>query len=202
MDHAGEAAMRPPLRSEVLSSGDAGWPESAFEAAFIAHYPRIVTVIYRIVGNHSRAEELASDTFLKLYEQPFSPERFHNVAGWLYRTATRLGFDSLRSLARRKRHESDAGGLFGHGTAPADPLEAVLHAERQRNIRKALVKLKPIEAQVLALRASGFSYREVAEAVGVKEQSIGRLLARAEEAFENAYRREERRTCFHPPSLR
>jgi RNA polymerase sigma-70 factor (ECF subfamily) len=57
------------------------------------------------------------------------------------------------------------------------------------NVRAALATLKPAQAQILTLRASGLSYKEVAEAMGVKSTSVGQSLARAEAAFEKAYRR-------------
>ena len=38
-----------------------------FEALFVKHYPRIVGILRRIVGDHGRAEDVASEVFLKLY---------------------------------------------------------------------------------------------------------------------------------------
>jgi RNA polymerase sigma factor (sigma-70 family) len=180
MEYAGEAVMQSGLRT--------GWSESTFEEVFFEFYARIVAVLYRMVGNRAQAEELASDAFLKLYEQS-SPERYQNVGGWLYRTATRLAVDSLRSTNRRRRYEPDAGERFARSAAPADPLDSVITVEQSKNVRAALATLKPLYAQALMLRASGLAYKELAEALDVKPGSVGRLLARAEEGFEKAYRR-------------
>src|SRR3712207_8515725 len=49
---------------------------------------RVLAVLCRIVGDRARAEELADDVFMKLYRKPLPAGRGHNVAGWLYRTAT------------------------------------------------------------------------------------------------------------------
>ena len=68
-----------------------------FEALFVKHYPRIVGILRRIVGDHGRAEDLASEVFLKLYRRPLAQDPDSNVAGWLYRTATNLGIDALRA---------------------------------------------------------------------------------------------------------
>jgi DNA-directed RNA polymerase specialized sigma24 family protein len=48
--------------------------------------------------------------------------------------------------------------------------------------------MKVAQAQLLFLRAEGFSYKELAEAVGVEASSVGTLLVRAEAAFAGRYR--------------
>ena len=192
MEYADEAAMQSGLSAGTMSGRREGWSESGFEAVFFEHYARVVSVLQRITGDRAPAEELAGDTFLKLYQQS-SPERFENVGGWLYRTATRLALDWLRSAKRSRRHDPDAGARLAENAAPADPLEDLIRAERRQNVRDALAALKPLYAQALTLRASGLAYRDVAEALELKPGSIGRLLARAEEAFEKSYLRMERR---------
>jgi len=44
------------------------WPEAEFEAVFLEHYGRIVSVLLRLLGDRTRAEELANDNALN-----FSP---------------------------------------------------------------------------------------------------------------------------------
>jgi len=167
--------------------GRAAWSESAFERVFAEFYGRIVGALCRMLGDRAQAEELASEVFLRLYQRPHEPESYDNIGGWLYRTATRLGIDSLRSAGRRALHERDAGTHLA--TAPDTPLEEALRAERARQVRRTLARLKPIQAQILMLRSNGLSYKELADALEVKPASVGRLLARSEEAFERAWRR-------------
>ncbi len=187
MEYAGEATMQPGMN--LLGGERAGWSAAAFEAVFLEHYARMVAVVQRVLGDRAQAEEIASDAFLKLYQQPSDPQRYQNLGGWLYRTASRLGIDALRTASRRREHDPEAGKRLAEASAVAGPLEDVLHAERVRNVRAALATLKPAQAQLLALRASGLSYKELAEAMGVKSTSVGQSLARAEAAFEKAYRR-------------
>jgi RNA polymerase sigma factor (sigma-70 family) len=56
------------------------------------------------------------------------------------------------------------------------------------SVRSALDKLEERDRQLLLMREEGFSYREMAEMVGVKATSVGTLLARAQERFVDAYR--------------
>jgi RNA polymerase sigma-70 factor (ECF subfamily) len=180
MELTGETVM-------MAGQGRTAWAESAFERVFSEYYARIVSVAYRVVGDRARAEELASDTFLRLYEQPLGEGEYQNLGGWLYRTATRLGIDSMRSAVRRTRYEQQAGpDLALH---PENPLDEVLRGERRRQVQTALARLKPKQIQILTLRSSGLSYKEIAEALGVRINCVGRLLARAEAAFEKAWGR-------------
>ncbi len=168
------------------ATNDPGWPEELFQRIFLENYSRLAGVLFRIVGDYSRAEDLAIESFWRLYRQPYGGGCEVNPSGWLYRTATRLGIDSLRAEARRGRYEHEAGVGTRERGEP-DPLEGVLGRERRMQVRKVLASLRPEQAQLLILRASGFSYQELAGALGVKTGSVGTMLTRAEAAFRNRY---------------
>lgn len=164
--------------------------EAAFESIFLENYTRIVALLMRLVGDRAQAEELAEEVFLKLYEHPLRPsDQGHNVGGWLYRTATHLGIDALRAAARRKRYEGLASAKALDVGTECDPLEDALRAERRQRARAALARLKAIQAQLLILRYSGLSYKELAGVLKLKTSSVGTLLARAEAEFEKCYRK-------------
>jgi RNA polymerase sigma-70 factor (ECF subfamily) len=178
----------PPEEVQVDVCSDT-WAEAEFEQIFLTHYGRIVAVLFRLTGNRAQAEELAGDVFWKIYQQPLPPDRDHNVGGWLYRVATRLGIDALRAQARRKHYEQAAGqAAYESGEASDDPLADVLRDEKRRRVHAVLAAMKPAQAQLLMLRQSGLSYQELAEIFGVKTNSIGTLLARAEADFEKRFR--------------
>jgi RNA polymerase sigma-70 factor (ECF subfamily) len=182
------APFSPPAEVEANVCQDT-WAEAEFEQIFLTHYGRIVAVLFRLTGNRAQAEELAGDVFWKIYRQPLPPDRDHNVGGWLYRVATRLGIDALRATARRKRYEQAAGeAAYGADAAGDDPLAEVLREEKRCRVRTVLEAMKPAQAQLLLLRQSGLSYQELAEVFGVKATSIGTLLARAEADFEKRFR--------------
>jgi len=163
--------------------------DPGFENLYLAHYARVVTVLSRLTLNRAEAEELANEVFWKLYRQPLLPSPDGSVVGWLYRAATNLGIDALRKAARRRGYEHEAGRAALESRSAASPLDDVLRDERRRRVRQVLGQLKPVQAQALVLRSSGFSYREVAAALGVKRVSVGILLLRAEEAFRKCYRK-------------
>ena len=160
------------------------WRETEFEAVFLEHYSRIVSVLLRLLGDRTRAEELANDVFWKLYRIP-GREVDCRVGGWLYRTATNLGIDALRAAARRSKYEGAAARSPQATTS--SPLDDVVRAEQRRRVRAALAAIKPAQAQILILRASGFSYKELAETLEAKPGGIGTMLSRAQAEFRRVY---------------
>jgi len=167
--------------------------EAAFELLFGRYYRRIYGLLYRLAGDE--ADDLAQEVFLRLYRRPPRAQGT-DLGAWLYRVATNLGYNAIRARRRRRDYrdllgETTAGA--GWGSAQPEPEAWAARAEEQRRVRAALGHLKKRQAALLALRYSGLSYREVADVLGISPGSVGTLLARAERAFEVAYRRIERR---------
>jgi RNA polymerase sigma-70 factor (ECF subfamily) len=161
------------------------WDEAEFRAAFLEHYARIVAILVRLLGNLAHAEEVANDAFWRLYCQP-GLQVDGNVGGWLYRVATNLGIDAIRASGRRRQYEEAAGEARNQVTTNG-PLDDLLREEKCRRVRAVLGSIKPAQAQLLILRSSGFSYKELAEALDLRMSSVGTMLNRAEEEFRNRY---------------
>jgi RNA polymerase sigma-70 factor (ECF subfamily) len=160
------------------------WGEADFRTVFLQHYARIVGVLMRLLGDRSHAEEVANDAFWRLYRQP-ALQIDGNLGGWVYRTATNLGIDALRAAGRGRQHEATAAGIAEpHKPGPLDDL---LREEKCRRVRSILASIRPAHAQLLILRTSGLSYKELADALQVRMSGIGTMLNRAEEEFRTRY---------------
>jgi RNA polymerase sigma-70 factor (ECF subfamily) len=86
---------------------------------------------------------------------------------------------------RRRREELIAQWVADPVLAadPSDTDAAVLAGEARARARAALNALSHRDRQLLILRHEGYSYRELARAVGVSERSVGTMLIRATRAF-------------------
>jgi len=161
--------------------------KSEFDALFLAHYEGIYRLLFRIIGSPEEAEDLAQETFLRLYRQRFPKGREHNVRAWLYKVATNLAYNALRGRRRRVRREE----MVQRQAEPAgetDPVETALRRDERTAVRQVLTGLPRRQARLLLLYYTGLSYRELADVLGVAPGSVGTLLARAKTAFEMAYR--------------
>jgi RNA polymerase sigma-70 factor (ECF subfamily) len=151
------------------------------------HWARIYRHLRRLVGDPSEAEDLALETFLRLYRNG-QPGADFNTGGWLHRVATNLGLQSIRGWKRRERYELAAGRYALEEQDDASPAEILARQEERQRVRMTLARMNERQSQLLVLRHSGLSYREIAEALDLAPASIGPLLVRAEREFERHYR--------------
>jgi RNA polymerase sigma-70 factor (ECF subfamily) len=174
-----------PLTAKKANTQGEQDAEAGFESLFQEHWSRVFGVLYRLVGESAEAEDLALETFLRLYDHRHSVEG--EVGGWLYRVATHLGFNTLRARRRRRHYETEAGRLNFEENQVEDPADELERTQERQLVRAVLSEMKPRSAQMLVLRHSGLSYNEIAAALGVAPGSVGTLLARAEAEFEECY---------------
>lgn len=170
---------------ERASQGD----EASFEALFYRHYDRIYGLLFRLLGNRTEAEDATQEVFLKLYRQPFRRRREHNVSGWLYRVATNMGYNHLRS--RRRRWGRNTLLVPDATDEPLQPVDRAIQEETKALVRAALARLPQRQTQMLLLRQMGLNYAELAAACEVAPGSVGTLLSRAAQAFRAAYEEEK-----------
>ena len=173
--------------STPVLAGDAR-VSSAFEALFREHWPHVYRLLCRLVGDPAEAEDLALETFVRLYQRYPLREKDSNPGGWLHRVATNLGLHSIRSWKRREHYELTAGKYALEETAQNDPVETIARQEEQRMARLALAQMNERQSRLLVMRHAGSSYKEIAEALDLSPSSIGPLLLRAEREFEKRYR--------------
>ena len=153
-------------------------PEDSFESLFLNNYQRVFRLLYRMTGNRMEAEDLAQEVFRKLWQTP--PADFSNHAGWLYRVAIRLGYNALRSSKRRTHYEQQVQlNVVSEENANT--------AIEREEVRRVLRQISERSAQLLMLHHSGFSYKEIAEALQISPNSVGTILARAEKEFEQKW---------------
>ncbi len=162
-----------------------GGDETAFADIFLQHYAPLVRLLATLLGSAAEAEDIAQETFWRLYRHPLPADREHNLAGWLIRVATRLGYNALRERARREKRQEK---WIAQAPSPDNPEAELIAQETRLAVQEALARLPFRQAQILFLRHQGYSYAELAEIVGVKPSSVGTLLARAERAFAKHYK--------------
>ena len=162
---------------------------SEFELLFQEYWTRVYRLLRRLVGDPSEAEDLALEAFFRLYKNRQKQEvDGFNLGGWLYRVATNLGLQSIRSWKRREHYELTAGRFALEENGDATPAEILAQEEEQNKVRQVLAQMNERQSQLLVLRYSGLSYKEIAKALDIAPTSIGPLLFRAEREFEKQYR--------------
>lgn len=179
------------MKNHNAKAFDADQAESyfpEFETLFKDNWPFVYRLLYRLVGDPAEAEDLALETFFRLYQHHPSSQSEFNLGGWLRKVATNLGLHSIRGFKRRERYEMSAGKGVLEEMPENHPAEILAQEEERRLARMALAKMNDRQAQLLILRYSGLAYKEIAQTLGLSPSSVGPLLLRAEREFEKQYR--------------
>jgi len=150
--------------------------DAAFEGLFAAEYARVVRIANRVLADPHEAEDVAQEVFID-FNRLHSPSADYAPA-WLHRAAAHASLNRLRGARRRQRRE--IAQALEEGERTLDPQKQAELNDDRRRLRAALGRMAPKPASVLVLRASGLSYAEVAQALGIGVGQIGTLLRRAE----------------------
>ena len=157
----------------------AGSDDAAFETLFTAEYARVVGIANRVLADPHEAEDVAQEVFIDFHRLHSATASY--APAWLHRAAAHSALNRLRGSRRRQRRE--IAQAAEEGERSIDPQRQTELNEDRRRVRDALGRLAPKPAAVLVLRASGLSYAEVAQALGVGIGQIGTLLRRAEDSL-------------------
>ena len=176
------------FKREIADTARAESHSLEFETLFLEHWTSVYRILQRLVGDPAEAEDLALEAFLRLYRYNQKKQKVENPGGWLYRVATRLGLNSIREWKRRVQYELTAGQYALEETTQLSPAEILAQKEEWQQVRLVLAQMKERQSQLLILRYSGLSYKEIANTLNVAPSSIGPLLVRAEGEFEKKYR--------------
>jgi RNA polymerase sigma-70 factor (ECF subfamily) len=159
---------------ELAQEGD----RQALEELYLLHFDRIYSYLHMSVGNRHDAEDLTTQTFMKMLE---SIKRFRWQAApfsaWLFRIAHNLAMDHFRA-ARRWQPEEEVPEPAGETEPSAEA--AALQAIGRQSMLELIEDLSQEQRQVLTLKfVFNLPNAEVATVLGKTEGAIKSLQHRA-----------------------
>jgi RNA polymerase sigma-70 factor (ECF subfamily) len=150
----------------------------ALEELYLLHFDRIYSYLHMSVGNRHDAEDLTTQTFLKMLEA-IGRFRFQAApfSAWLFRIAHNLAMDHFRA-SRRWQPEEDVPEP--HGSEQMSAEEEALHSIGRKSMLELIDSLSHEQQQVLTLKfVFNFGNGEVATILGKTEGAIKSLQHRA-----------------------
>jgi RNA polymerase sigma-70 factor (ECF subfamily) len=150
---------------ERCRKGDLG----AFEEVYRAHSGRLFSVACRMLGNPADAEDLLQEIFLAAHRKLDSYRGEAALGTWLYRLATNLCLDHLRSRAARTNQVT--GALDDEiGLQDAGSRGLAERTVTKMDIERALQLLpEGCRAAFVLHDVEGLEHREVADVLGIAE---------------------------------
>ena len=153
-------------------------------ACLAAHEPWLRKVIYARTGERQGVDEVFQQVALAAVEQRAPLADASKAPAWLHRLAVVCSARYRRKLGRGRRAMAAVAGHRRHesnGHAP-DLLTWLAGQERQEKTRQALTRLAGRDAEVLLLKyGERWSYRQIAERLGITEKAVDTRLVRARE---------------------
>lgn len=153
-----------------------GGDDAALNVLMDRHAPRIFHFLCRMLGNEDDANDLAQETFVRLYNARSSYQSGQKFATWLYTIAGNLARNHLRWRARHLQVSIDAatettGQTLADSlpTNTATPSQALATAERAASVRAAVQALPDDMREAIVL--CEFEEMAVAEAAAVLEST-------------------------------
>lgn len=162
----------------ALNANDRAWLEGLFDS----YYDKVYAFLYARYGNKSTAEDLASQTFVKIAGnfRSYKSEK-GAVTTWVFIIA----LNEMRSHYRRQRETVDLDDISE--IAAPDSIEAeFMQNETKDELLSLLSKLDKHSHSVITLKYYGeLSNREIGNMLGLSESNVGTILSRAIQKLKN-----------------
>lgn len=141
----------------------------AFEEIYRAHSGKLFSLVLRMVGNPSDAEDLLQDIFLAAHRKLDGFRGESALGTWLYRLATNQCLDHLRSRSAKTSHVTDS--LDDDDAMPAVGSRGIAaDSVAKMDLERAIAQLpEGCRAAFLLYDVEGLDHQEVAAALGIAE---------------------------------
>ncbi len=142
------------------------------------------TVVRSRVPEPEAVEDIMQNIALALVRQKDALSDVARMGAWLYQIAVRQVLMYRRTRGRRRRFEDGMLERAATGEVAAQdvcsPVDRVLVAEQQQQVRDAMAQLQELDRQILMLKYSeNWTYRQLSEHLGVGEDTVEYRLSKA-----------------------
>jgi len=175
--------------------------EVAFAEVVGLYQHKVFNLLYRMIGNHEEAEDLAQEVFVTVFKSVDTFRGESKFSTWLYRVAANHCKNRIKYLSRRNRTTGD--GLDGvperamedAGSAPLqshiDSPDKILEGlQLEKLLAQAIAELDEDHRLLIVLRdVEELSYQEIAEITALNEGTVKSRLHRARMAIKEQIER-------------
>lgn len=161
--------------------------------ALAKHFgPRLYATALNILGIHQDAEETVSDTYLAVWNA-IPPKEPDPLSAFVYRVGRNLALKRLRHETAQKRNGTyDLSLEELEGCIPSQALEEAVDARALGRAIDRFLQTLPAQTRVLFLRRYWFgdSVKDIAQALGLRENTVTVRLSRTREKLRSNLQKE------------
>ncbi len=165
----------------------------SFEALVARHKQKVYGLAYRMMRTQQDAEDVAQETWVKVYHALPNFRGEASFKTWVHRIAVNTALDALQKQKRRVKEACATAEVDGEGrdlfaltdhSAGGNPVQNALSQELILCIEDAVRQLPDKEMSTIMLREfQGLSYQEIAEALRVSLGTVKMRLHRARKSL-------------------
>ena len=163
-----------------------GGDVNAFEELVLRYEGTVYNLALRMVSNREDAADMTQEAFIKAYNSLPSFRGDSRFSSWLYRIASNVCLDFLRSKSRRPQSSLTLGGDDDEDVQleipdpAAGPEEQLIKKLSMQSLSEGLKLLPDNQRQILAMRElGGMSYAEIGAALSLEEGTVKSRIFRA-----------------------
>ena len=156
-----------------------------FEKLVTAYEKNVYNIALKMVGDPEDAADMTQETFIKAYRALSGFRGDSKFSSWLYRIASNVCLDFLRSRSRHPQVslstvDEDDRATFELPDMRQNPEEQLMKKLGMEAVRRGLEQLPEQQRQILVLRElGGLSYAELAQTLGLEEGTVKSRIFRA-----------------------
>ena len=155
-----------------LAALSCGGDEAAFALLVRRHQAGVRRCAARILGDDEEARDIAQLAFVRAWENLSRYDPTWSFSTWLYRIASNLAIDVLRSRESRNRTHTAHLRLVGDSVGPSAPRD-LAEREVRRIFAELAETLTPAQRAAFVLReVDGLATNEVAQVLGCSEATV------------------------------
>ena len=154
---------------------------AAFHALFVAHHGPLCRYASRLLCDRQQAGDIVQDVFVRLWERRHEWDASRAAAPYLYRAVRHRTYDLAKHGGVVGRHQEAAWSRGGPPAASlADPDGDLRLAELRAAVDAAVDALPRPQRDAFTLsRYGGFTYAEIAKALGVSVKTVEKRMSKA-----------------------
>lgn len=170
----------------------------AFAELVELYKDKVYSLAYRMLGNSQDAEDIAQETFMRVYANLHRFDDQYKISTWIYRIANNLCIDLIRKRkVRRNQFSFDAeitgtDGLDLYDTIHDDdpsPEQQLITSELQNKVKDAILSLSPKYRTIMILKyIEDLSLQEISDIVGLPVATVKTRVHRGREALRKKLR--------------
>jgi RNA polymerase sigma-70 factor (ECF subfamily) len=177
LTHVGSSAEAERL-VQALKRGE----EEAYRCLIERYKGMVYGIALRVVGDPTEADDVAQETFVRVYEKVDRFRGGSKLSTWVYRIALNLSLERQRRI--RRRGETSWDGLAASDSAVVDPAptpeQAAAQASEAEAVRAAIGRLpERYRVPLVLCYMEELSLAQAAELVGITEGGMKARLHRA-----------------------